>query len=88
MLIVEQVFFFILGTFVGSFLNVCIWRLPKEMSIIKPRSSCIKCKAPVRWYDNIPLLSYIILGGKCRDCKVKISFRYFLVEFSNVALTI
>ena len=81
MLIVEQVFFFILGTFVGSFLNVCIWRLPKEMSIIKPRSSCIKCKAPVRWYDNIPLLSYIILGGKCRDCKVKISFRYFLVEF-------
>ncbi|MCM8787789.1 MAG: prepilin peptidase [Candidatus Omnitrophica bacterium] len=75
-----KVFFFILGTIFGSFLNVCIWRLPKELSIIKPFSFCPKCKRTINWYDNIPLLSFILLKGRCRYCKEKISFRYPFVE--------
>lgn len=71
---------FILGICVGSFLNVCIYRLPKEKSIIRPASHCPGCEAPVKWYDNIPLVSYILLGGKCRSCKGNIRPRYFLVE--------
>ncbi|MFC1646324.1 prepilin peptidase [Candidatus Omnitrophota bacterium] len=73
-------FIFVLGTVVGSFLNVCIYRMPREESIVKPRSHCPKCNKMVAWYDNIPLLSYIILGAKCRYCKNKISFQYFIVE--------
>lgn len=68
------------GLAVGSFLNVCIHRMPREESIVKPRSHCPKCKKVVAWYDNIPLLSYLILRGKCRNCKEKISFQYFIVE--------
>lgn len=77
-------FTFVLGLLVGSFLNVCISRLPKEdkaeRSIVKPRSHCPKCKAPIVWYDNIPLLSYLLLDGKCRACKAKISAVYPTVE--------
>jgi len=77
-------FTFVLGLLVGSFLNVCISRLPKEepaeSSIVKPRSHCPKCKAPIAWYDNIPLLSFLLLGGKCRACKTKISVVYPAVE--------
>ncbi len=73
--------FFALGSIVGSFLNVCIVRLPHERSVVFPSSHCVHCKKPIGWYDNIPLLSYWILGGRCRHCKVKISIRYFLVEF-------
>ena len=77
-------FTFVLGLLVGSFLNVCISRLPKEepaeSSIVKPRSHCPKCKAPIAWYDNIPLLSYLLLGGKCRACKAGISAVYPAVE--------
>jgi len=76
----EKFFVFIFGSIVGSFLNVCIHRLPLEESIVSPSSHCPKCKKPISWYDNIPLLSYIILEGKCRFCKEEISFRYFLVE--------
>ena len=72
--------FFIFGSIVGSFLNVCIVRMPQEKSIVFPGSHCVKCQKPLEWLDNIPLLSYIFLGGRCRFCKEKFSFRYFLVE--------
>jgi len=74
------VFFFVLGTIIGSFLNVCIVRLPHEKSVVFPASHCVHCKKPIAWYDNIPLISYLVLGGKCRHCKAVISFRYFFVE--------
>jgi len=70
----------ILGALVGSFLNVCISRLPKEESIIWPGSHCPYCKKPIRFYDNIPLVSYVLLTGKCRNCKKPISIQYFLIE--------
>jgi len=70
----------ILGALVGSFLNVCISRLPKEESIIWPGSHCPYCKKPIRFYDNIPLVSYVLLMGKCRHCKNSISIQYPLVE--------
>lgn len=75
---------FILGLVIGSFLNVCIVRLPredeKERSIITPRSHCVHCKKTIPWYDNIPVLSYVFLGGRCRFCRSEISFRYPFVE--------
>jgi leader peptidase (prepilin peptidase) / N-methyltransferase len=70
----------VLGAIVGSFLNVCISRLPKEESIVRPGSHCPKCKTPIQYYDNIPLLSYLLLGGKCRHCKAPISIQYPIVE--------
>lgn len=70
----------IFGAIVGSFLNVCICRLPKGESIIIPGSHCPHCQTPIRFYDNIPLVSYLLLGGKCRYCKGNISFQYPLVE--------
>jgi len=74
-------FGFVFGTIIGSFLNVCIHRLPQGKSIVVPPSHCPRCKTPIRFYDNIPLASFIILQGKCRGCKAPISFRYPLVEF-------
>jgi leader peptidase (prepilin peptidase)/N-methyltransferase len=68
------------GAIVGSFLNVCIIRLPKEESIIIPGSHCPQCNHPIKFYDNIPLISYLLLGGKCRYCKRSISAQYPLVE--------
>ena len=68
------------GLCIGSFLNVCIYRIPQSKSILYPGSMCVSCGAPVRFYDNIPVLSYIILGGKCRNCKAPFSFRYPMVE--------
>ncbi len=76
----ELLFSFVFGTIVGSFLNVCIYRLPKEESIVFPASHCGLCQKPVRWYDNIPIVSYILLGGKCRDCKGRFSVQYALIE--------
>ena len=70
----------IFGAIVGSFLNVCICRLPRGESIITPGSHCPHCQTPIRFYDNIPLVSYPFLGGKCRYCKGNISFQYPLVE--------
>ena len=76
----------ILGLLVGSFLNVVIYRLPNGMSLATPASHCPKCNQPIKWYDNIPLLSYIILRGKCRNCGEKISIRYPFVELLNCIL--
>ncbi|ADY73413.1 Prepilin peptidase [Desulfurobacterium thermolithotrophum DSM 11699] len=78
---------FIFGTIIGSFLNVCIHRIPKEESIITPPSYCPKCGKKIKWYDNIPIISYLILKGKCRNCKEKISIQYPLVELLTGFLT-
>ncbi len=78
--IVAYIFVFAFGAVVGSFLNVVIHRVPNEESIVFPNSSCPKCKAPIKAYDNIPVLSWLILGGKCRGCKQSISPRYPAVE--------
>lgn len=75
-----SVFLFLLGTIFGSFLNVCIARLPHEKSIISPGSHCSECKTPVAWYDNVPLISYWVLLGKCRQCGYRFSMQYFWVE--------
>lgn len=73
-------FFFVLGAIFGSFGNVVIYRLPREESVVKPRSYCYSCKTQIKWYDNIPILSWFILRGRCRHCHAKFSFRYPLVE--------
>jgi len=77
------VFSFITGLLIGSFLNVCIYRLPRKKSIVFPSSRCPACNAPIRPFDNIPVLSYLLLRGKCRECNTKISLRYPLVELLN-----
>ena len=81
-------FAFIFGAVVGSFLNVCIFRIPAKISIIKPLSQCPHCHHPIRLYDNIPLISYIVLRGKCRDCGGKISWQYPLVELITALLSL
>lgn len=75
----------IIGALVGSFLNVCIHRLPRHESIVWPSSHCPSCAAPIAPYDNLPLLSFVILRGRCRACRSRISLRYPLVEALNAA---
>ncbi len=79
---------FIFGAVVGSFLNVCIARLPKGESIVSPPSHCPLCKTPIAFYDNIPLISYLHLRGRCRSCGERISPRYFVVEFLMAVLAV
>ena len=74
---------FLLGLLFGSFLNVCISRIPKGESIIHPRSRCPKCGATIRWYDNLPVLSWLVLRGRCRDCHASIPWRYPAVEIAT-----
>lgn len=69
-----------MGLIIGSFLNVCIYRIPRKESLVLSRSSCPSCNVTIRWYDNIPVLSYLLLWGRCRVCKAKISVQYPLVE--------
>jgi leader peptidase (prepilin peptidase)/N-methyltransferase len=83
---VIEVFVFLFGLLFGSFLNVCIYRLPRDKSVVWPGSACPGCGHPVRWYDNIPVVSWIVLGGRCRDCKTRISPRYLLIELANAVL--
>ena len=71
---------FVFGLLFGSFLNVCIHRLPLGLSVVTPRSACPECKQPIAFYDNLPVLSWLILGGRCRHCKTPISLRYLLIE--------
>ncbi len=77
---------FILGALWGSFANVVIYRLPKDLSVVSPRSHCYSCQKIIAWYDNIPLFSWFILHGKCRNCGAKFSIRYVLVEWLMASL--
>ena len=79
------IFMGILGAVVGSFLNVCIYRIPRSQSIVTPKSHCPVCGSPIAFYDNIPLISYFFLRGRCRSCRSRISPRYPLVEGLNAA---
>ncbi len=76
----DLVFVIILGALWGSFANVCIVRMPQGKGVVVGRSFCVKCKKKIQWFDNIPIISYLLLKSKCRNCKTKISFQYFLVE--------
>lgn len=80
-----EIFFFVLGLILGSFATVLIWRIPKGLSI-GGRSVCDKCKGKIAWFDNIPLLSFVLLSGKCRKCKGKISLRYPFVELLTAVI--
>lgn len=79
-------FFFVFGACLGSFANVVIYRLPQGKSVVLPGSHCYSCQAPIRWYDNIPLVSWLLLRGKCRQCGARFSFRYFFVELLMATL--
>lgn len=81
-------FAFVFGAAIGSFLNVCIYRIPLKVSIIKPSSRCPFCEHPLRIYDNLPIVSYLWLKGKCRDCGARISWRYPLVELLTAVLAV
>jgi leader peptidase (prepilin peptidase)/N-methyltransferase len=73
------------GLLIGSFLNVCVFRLPRDLSVVRPRSFCPGCEHTIAWYDNIPIVSYIVLGARCRHCKARIPLRYPVVELSTAA---
>ena len=81
-------FIIILGASIGSFLNVVIYRVPLKLSIIKPSSHCASCDTSIMPYDNIPMISYLVLGGKCRYCHASFSSRYFLIEILSTLVTL
>jgi leader peptidase (prepilin peptidase)/N-methyltransferase len=83
---IEATIAFVFGLLIGSFLNVCIHRWPRNRSVVKPRSHCTRCRTLIKWYDNIPVVSYIVLGGRCRKCGKAISYRYPVVELMTAGL--
>lgn len=78
-----EVLAFLFGLLIGSFLNVCIHRWPRDLSVVRPRSACVECGAQIAWYDNVPVLSYALLRGRCRACHAGISWRYPVVELAT-----
>lgn len=80
---VPYIIIFVFGIVIGSFLNVCIYRLPLHESIITAPSHCMTCGRKLKWYDMVPVFSWIVLGGKCRNCKSKISAQYPIIEALN-----
>ena len=83
---IEVVLAALFGLLIGSFLNVCIYRWPRDLSVVKPRSHCIRCDTTIAWYDNVPVISFVVLGGRCRHCGAAISLRYPIVELLTGAL--
>lgn len=86
--IVLYIFIFLFGVIIGSFLNVCILRIPQKETIVSERSHCMTCGHTLAWYDLFPLFSWLFLGGKCRYCKAKISKQYPIVEFTNGVMAV
>ena len=82
-IILLYIMIFLFGIVIGSFLNVCIYRIPKKEDIVKVNSHCMSCNYNLKWYDLVPLFSYIFLGGRCRKCKTKISIQYPIIEGLN-----
>ena len=85
---VEEIIIALFGLIIGSFLNVCIVRIPYEESVVSPASRCTHCQGPIAWYDNIPVLSYVALRGTCRHCDGRISLRYPLVEVLTAVIAV
>jgi len=88
MMIMDYIFLFIIGSVFGSFLNVCIYRIPKNISLIHPGSACPSCEKRIPLYHNVPILSYLLLRGRCAECKTAISMQYPLIELMTALVTI
>ena len=83
-----SIYLFVVGLVLGSFLNVCIFRLPLGLSVVRPRSACPSCKAPIRWYQNVPVVSWIVLRGRCAGCSSAISWRYPFIELLSGVIVV